>query len=238
MIHSVQNSAHILEEFIDRWSYYMDRYGFAILALSAIPLHFTQWIPVTHSCCSLISLCAAGCIQLAKLISLNTLPFPGSPRVTILLASPVQTLDHCVVKPSRPSDLKSSSNISLPFAWFTGPQKRLKIYFESFWLFWLTPWNDPSRREAWKAISNRLNATQMLTLLFATWKGSIALFCEGLKVKNFLYFCEKPWHQNFNPKEHGLFSQLNMLKALLASSSGICRRVSTVHSDVFSTITV
>ena len=45
----------------------------------------------------------------------------GSPSRTILLASSVQTLVHCVVKYSRPPDLKSSSNVSLPFAWITGP---------------------------------------------------------------------------------------------------------------------
>jgi hypothetical protein len=33
----------------------------------------------------------------------------------------VRTLVHCVVKYSRPPDLKSSSNVSLPFAWITGP---------------------------------------------------------------------------------------------------------------------
>ena len=33
-------------------------------------------------------------------------------------------LVHCVVKHSRPPDLKSFSNVSLPFAWITGPQKR------------------------------------------------------------------------------------------------------------------
>ena len=41
------------------------------------------------------------------------------PRVTILSA--VRTLVHCVVKHTRPSDLKSSSIVSLPFAWITGP---------------------------------------------------------------------------------------------------------------------
>ena len=46
-------------------------------------------------------------------------------------------LVHCVVKPSRPSDLKSSSNISLPFAWITGLLKRtqnilLKLFFNHF----------------------------------------------------------------------------------------------------------
>jgi hypothetical protein len=37
------------------------------------------------------------------------------------LASSVRMLVHCVVKYSRPPDLKSSSNVSLPFAWITGP---------------------------------------------------------------------------------------------------------------------
>ena len=61
------------------------------------------------------------------------LAIPGSPRVTILLASPVRMLVHCVVKPSRPPDLKSSSNISLPFAWITGPLKILcKNHFNGF----------------------------------------------------------------------------------------------------------
>ena len=45
----------------------------------------------------------------------------GSPRVTILSASPVRMLDHFVVKCKRPSDLKTSLNVSLPFALITGP---------------------------------------------------------------------------------------------------------------------
>ena len=32
----------------------------------------------------------------------------------------MRTLVHCIVKHSRPPDLKSSSNVSLPFAWITG----------------------------------------------------------------------------------------------------------------------
>ena len=45
----------------------------------------------------------------------------SQPSVTTLSASSVRTLVHCVVKYSRPPDLKSSSNVSLPFAWITGP---------------------------------------------------------------------------------------------------------------------
>ena len=36
------------------------------------------------------------------------------------LSSSVLMLVHCVVKYSRPPDLKSSSNFRLPFAWITG----------------------------------------------------------------------------------------------------------------------
>jgi hypothetical protein len=54
--------------------------------------------------------------------------------VTILSASPVQTLVHCVVKHSRPPDLKSSSNVSLPFAWITCPRKQTQlIWYYNFW---------------------------------------------------------------------------------------------------------
>ena len=52
---------------------------------------------------------------------------PGSPGVTILLASSVQTLAFIELKHSRPPDLKSSSNVSLPFAWITGPRKRTQL---------------------------------------------------------------------------------------------------------------
>ena len=86
----------------------------------------TQWNPVTH-CCWPMSLCAAGCIQHAKLTSLKTLPSPGSPKETILSTSQVQTLVHCVAKHSRPPDLKSTSNISLQFAWIIGPRKRTQL---------------------------------------------------------------------------------------------------------------
>ena len=44
------------------------------------------------------------------------LAITDSPRVTILSASLVRTLVHCVVKHSRSPDLKLSSNVSLPFA--------------------------------------------------------------------------------------------------------------------------
>ena len=37
------------------------------------------------------------------------------------VGSPVRTLVHCVMKYSRPPDLKLSSNVSQPFAWVTGP---------------------------------------------------------------------------------------------------------------------
>ena len=56
-----------------------------------------------------------------KVAIFRHLPPPGSPSVTILSASSVWMLVHCVVKYSRLPDLKSSSNVSLPFVWITGP---------------------------------------------------------------------------------------------------------------------
>ena len=76
--------------------------------------------PVTH-CCLSMSLCAVGCILQTKLTSLDTYSSQDSPSVTILSASPVKTLVHCVMKHSRPPDLKFSSIVSLPFAWITWP---------------------------------------------------------------------------------------------------------------------
>ena len=107
-------------QLIDTWSDFFgqDRVSCHLGTLSTILKHFKH--NETH-CCLPMSLQAAGCILQAKLTSLNTQPSPGSPRVTILLASPVRTLVHCVVKHSRSPDLKSSSNVSLPFSWITGP---------------------------------------------------------------------------------------------------------------------
>ena len=110
------------------WLIDQDRDSHHLGKLSTILQHFThtQWNPVTH-CYLPMSLCGAGCILRAKLIPLDTLPSSGSSRVTILLAIPVQMLVHCIVKHSRPPDLKSSSNISLPFAWITGPATDLSF---------------------------------------------------------------------------------------------------------------
>ena len=71
------------------------------------------------------------------------LVIPGFPRVTILLACAVRMLVHCVLKHCRPPDLKSFSNISLPFAWITGPHKRTQLSYECIQIFlimlkWLT----------------------------------------------------------------------------------------------------
>ena len=61
------------------------------------------------------------------------LAIPGSLRLTILSASPVWTLVHCVVKHSRPPDLKSSTNVSLPFAWITGPATDPSFHLALVW---------------------------------------------------------------------------------------------------------
>ena len=49
------------------------------------------------------------------------LAIPGFPQSdhTGMAASPVRILVHYVVRHSRPPDLKSSLNVSLPFAWIT-----------------------------------------------------------------------------------------------------------------------
>ena len=43
---------------------------------------------------------------------------------------------HCVVKYSRPPNLKSSSNVSLPFAWITGPQQTPARFLYSWLRLW------------------------------------------------------------------------------------------------------
>ena len=50
----------------------------------------------------------------------------ATPR-TILSQSSVRTLAFIEMKHSRPPDLKSSSNVSLTFAWITGPRKRTQL---------------------------------------------------------------------------------------------------------------
>jgi hypothetical protein len=49
------------------------------------------------------------------------LAIPGFPQSNHTVGNSVQTLVHCVEKHSRPPDLKLTSNVSLPFAWITGP---------------------------------------------------------------------------------------------------------------------
>ena len=55
---------------------------------------------------------------------------PGSPGVTLLSASSVRTLGFIEMNHSRPPDLMSSSYVSLPFAWITGPRKRTQLVQE------------------------------------------------------------------------------------------------------------
>jgi hypothetical protein len=115
---------------IDRWSDYIGRLvgdSHHLGTLSTVLQHFThneiQWPTAAHRCRFVLR--DVSCRQSWHL---STPSHPrGSPRVTIMLASPVRTLVHCVVKHSRPPDLKSSSNISLPFAWITGTRKRTQL---------------------------------------------------------------------------------------------------------------
>ena len=64
----------------------------------------------------------AGKVDISRLLAIMDFP-----RVTVLSASPVRMLVHFVVKHSRPLDLKSSSNVSLPFAWIKDPHKRTQL---------------------------------------------------------------------------------------------------------------
>ena len=90
--------------------------------LSTILQHFThnetQW-PTTARRCH-FALRDVSCRQNWH-FSTPSHPCMGSPRVAVLLASPVRTLVHYVVKHSRPPDLKSSSKVNLTFACITGP---------------------------------------------------------------------------------------------------------------------
>jgi hypothetical protein len=73
------------------------------------------------------------CVYLAGKFDISQhLAIPRFPRVTILSTSPVQTPVHCIVKHSRPTDLKSSSNVSLPFARITGPRKQTQLALNLF----------------------------------------------------------------------------------------------------------
>ena len=65
-----------------------------------------------------MSLCAVECILQTKLTSLNTWPSPGFPRMTILSASPVQTIVHCV------ADLLTSSHPQMSASHLLGLQVR------------------------------------------------------------------------------------------------------------------
>ena len=63
----------------------------------------------------------------------------GWGKCTKKINIPSSIRDTRVVKYSRPPDLKSSSNVSLPFAWLTGPVKdptslRIVIFLE-IWRF-------------------------------------------------------------------------------------------------------
>jgi hypothetical protein len=76
-----------------------------------------------------MALCTAGCILQAKLPFLDTQS--GFPGVTILSASSVRTLVHCVVKYSRPPNLsvilKSQPPICLDYRACNAPKLRMQF---------------------------------------------------------------------------------------------------------------
>ena len=67
-----------------------------------------------------VALCC-GMYPAGKVDISGHLAIPGFPQSDHTVGKP--SVD-CVVKHSRPPDLKSSSNVSLPFTWITGPQSR------------------------------------------------------------------------------------------------------------------
>ena len=108
----------IIRSAIDRWSDCIgqDRDSRHLGTLSTILQHFTHTMKPSDPL--LLSNVTLHC-GMYPADKVDTLPSLGSPRVTTLLASPVRTLVYCVVKHSRPPDLKSSSNVSLPFALYS-----------------------------------------------------------------------------------------------------------------------
>ena len=80
--------------------------GLSVLARVEIVAILVHYQPLSTHCCLPMSLCTARCILQAKLTSLNTYPFLGSPIVTILSTSPLWMLFHCVVI----ADLLNSSH--------------------------------------------------------------------------------------------------------------------------------
>ena len=113
---------------------------------------------------------------------------PGFPGVTILLASSVRTLVYCAVKYSRPLDLKSSSNVSLPFAWITGPATdpsslkflythsdfspvpMFKVSMKSREIIWVWRFKYASSKEAWPLSAPHIKKS----LQFAFSAGNLA----------------------------------------------------------------
>jgi len=68
-----------------------------------------------------VALCC-GIYPAGKVDISQHLATPGFPQSDLM-----RMLVHHVVKHSRPPDLKSSSNVSLPLAWITGPGKRTQL---------------------------------------------------------------------------------------------------------------
>ena len=84
----------------------------------------TRWPTAARQC--QFALREVSCMQSWHFLT-RSLPQVIQSDLTILLASSMQTLVHCVVRHSRPPDLKSSSIISLPFAWITSPRKQTQL---------------------------------------------------------------------------------------------------------------
>ena len=107
----------IIQSMINRWSDYIgqDRDSRHFVTMSTTLQHFThieiQWPTAARRCH--FGLWDVSCRQSWHLLT------PSHPQVPP--EWPVWMVVHCIVKHSRPPDLKSSLNVSLPFAWITRP---------------------------------------------------------------------------------------------------------------------
>ena len=114
--------------FIDRWS---DNIG---LDRDRLPFwHYQPFHYNSHTMKSSDPLLLAdgnlrcGMYPAGKVAISQYLVTPGFPRCDQTVGKLSADAAFIEMKHSRPPDLKSSSNVSLPFAWITGPRKRTQL---------------------------------------------------------------------------------------------------------------
>ena len=114
---------------INRWSDFIgqDRDNHHLGTLSTILQHLThnetQWPTATRRC--RFALHDVSCRQSWHLSTPSHLRVP--PEWPTVGKPSTDAGSLCSEKHSRPPELKSSSNVSLPFAWITGPRKQTQL---------------------------------------------------------------------------------------------------------------